>query len=1294
MSAFFIALYRFFRRNPWFFRVFFTVLTVFIIFFCSRITLEEDIGRITGGKDSLSKDEYVIRNFKFAEKLVIHIRQTDSAQAPIPDSLIGFAQTIYDKINARFDSTYIREIMFKIPESRTETLMNLIDNHLPLFLTEEDYRILDSLDNPTKIEAIVQGNYRAILSPAGIIFKKRVAQDPLGISNLVMKKLSFLQVDDHYRLYDGYIFSIDLRHLLIFITPSNPPSETQKNGFLISALSQIINESITPSPLQAKKEPVVNADYFGSVAVAAGNAYQLKRDIIFSLSLAFLAILLLLSWYFRNGLIPFLGFLPAFFGGGLALSILYLVKGSVSVIALGVGSVILGLIIDYALYIINHFRKKRNVEQVLRDMSQTILVCSLTSVGAFLCLVFLKSAVLHDLGWFTAISVCGAALFSLVILPQFLGSYLLPKSQYPARPNVIDRFSVIDFGRKTWLIISLALAGIISLFFLKNVAFESDMNHLNYMSDELKQAERELDRVSGSSLKNVYIVSTGKDLDEALRTNETVIKTLQDLKAKRRIDSYSGIAGFLLSDSLQQVRLERWHHFWNYPRKIRILTELQQAGKKAGFSSRAFDGFDLMVSRRYALLTAEESDELRKVLFGEWIHVTRQMSMVTAVARGYEQDKSVIYNSFSGERRCVLFDRQNLTSRFVENVHIDFNHLVALSMIFVSALLWLSFGRIELGFTSAIPMFLAWLITLGFMGLFGIRFNIFNIIICSFIFGLGVDYSILMMRGLLNEYKTGHQEMQTYQASIFLSSATTLFGVAALFIARHPALNSIALISLIGIVSVVLISFTYQSLLTRWFLFKPKIRNSFPASLYIVLFSLFSAWIPISAIALILVIYGMGISLLLPLPKKKKQKLFHWIFYKLSKGYIAMNFPQYHKVDNPCGENFRKPAIIISNHQSLIETPALLRLNPKILILTTSWVYRHWVFGPVARLAGFPPIADGVDSSLAIIKQRIDEGYSILIFPEGTRSKDGHIQRFHRGAFYLAEKLHVDLLPVLIYGSGDFLHKGNFWGKPGRLFMKILPRIRPEDSQFGETYSERARKVRRYYIEEYAKTRKVYGIPSYFRLTLQLNYVFKGPVLEWYVRIKLGLEENFRRYHELLPPAGEILDLGCGFGYITYLLMLASEHRILTGVDFDDEKIRTAGNAYLANDRIRFICHDIATFVISPKNGILLGDVLHYLPPQQQRNLLHKCMENLKSGGTLLIREGIRELTGRHRRTRFSEFLSTRVVKFNRTQDNSGKLWFVSAEEIRKQAESNGLTCELLDVGKHSSNVFLVVRKP
>jgi uncharacterized protein len=1251
-----ILIYRFFHRHRIFFFLFLATLLGLILLLASKIRLEENITRISSGKDSLNHYEYVIRNFKFADKLIIHLSLQDTNADADPEYLIAVAGTLRESLLLKLDTTYIRQIILQVDDSLFQAAMDIIDQHFPVFLDDSDYKTIDSLMQPDQIKALLKRNFRMMALPSGMMLRERIVKDPLGISGLALKKLTALQPENQNTLYDGCVFSRDIKHLLMFITPANTSTETKKNSTLISTLEKLIDLQ------NAKPANHVNIEYYGYAVTAVGNARQIKRDIILSLSLAMVLIFLFIGWYFRNFLIPLLGFVPAIFGGGFALATLFLFKGWVSFIALGIGSIILGLIIDYTLYMVNHYRKKQSVEQVIADMSMTIIICGLTTIGVFICLTFLRSIVLHDLGWFAALSVLGAVICSLVILPQFLGKQLLPAENAVTRTTFIDRVATIDFGKKRWLLIGLACAGMASFFLSKKATFEKEMSSLNFMTEKIKDAEKHLDQVFGDSLKSVYIVSTGKVMDEALKWNGITQQKLEILKAQGKIQYFSGIGSLFPSDSVQQERLNKWNAFWTPERKSLLLGRLESSGKLAGFNDNAFSGIKSMIHMTYSKIPSQQQETVHTALLSDWINETPGMIMISGIAKVTRSQKQAVYQEFSGENNRVVFDRENLTTRFVVNVKHDFELLVTLSMVFVTVLLILSFGRVELAFITSLPMFFSWLVTLGFMGITGIRFNIFNIIISTFIFGLGVDYSILMMRGLMAKYKTGADDMKTYRVSILLSSSTTLIGVGALFFAKHPALNSIAMISIVGVISVVIISLSYQSMLARWFFLNPRETKTYPMTASNILFAIFIAWIPISLISLQLVIYSMLVSPLLPMKKKWKQASFHRYFSILSRYYINLNFPGRHFLENEHHETFRKPAIIICNHQSLIETPAILRLFPKTVVLSNDWVFKHPVFGPVARLGGYIALNDSIDNSLPIIKKRIEEGYFILIFPEGHRSKDGHIQRFHRGVFYIAEKLNLDILPLMIFGSSDFLRKGVFWGKPNRLFQQILPRIRPEDKAFGDNYSERTRQVRRYYREEYAKFSMRHNTPAYNVLNLKLNYLFKGPVLEWDLRIKMFRDNNFSIYCDLLPRKGEILDLGCGYGYISYMLMLTSRDRVITGVDLDSRKITVAGNCFLKNDKISFIHADVTDYPVTPQDGFLFGDGLNYLSNDLQKSLLQKCIRNLKPGGTILIRER--------------------------------KNFFTSREKLMEMAGEHGLILEMTGQKKIRSQNFFILRNP
>ncbi len=1283
MSDLLIHIYRFFKTAKGFFYLLSAVFAFAVTLLASRISFEEDISQSVSGNDRNDLTGVVVRNLKTPDKLVVDITLKDSLTPANPELLEHFGQRLVDSLAVHFGPDYIRSVTFRTSDSAMTNLMELVMRHLPVFYDEQDMESFDSLFFPESIDIALQKNYKILVSPASMVLKKHIRQDPLGISNKAFTGLKSLRAGENFEIHNGSVYTSGLRHLLIFIVPANPAGETSRNDQLIRGIDDILYK------LHHEPDNQVSAQYFGGTAVAVSNARQLKKDIAVTLFIAVSLILLLIGWYFKSIRIPLLGLLPALFGGAMALAVLYLAKGSISAISLGIGSVILGLIVDYSLYLVNHFRRSHDIELTLKEMSLTIILCSLTSAGAFLCLTFLNSMVLHDLGWFAAISVLGAALFTLLILPQLLTVKMVPDN-HTLRHNFIDRLAAIRYENKMWLVAGLVLLAGLSFWFAQKVEFEKNMSALSFVTPELARAEADLDKISNYKLKNIYLVATGKTTEEALRSKELIRGKVDSLIKNGTISGINHAGPLLTSDSLQRLKINHWNNYWTTEKKEKIKEEIITRSLKLGFRPDAFDPFFKLLDTDYKPLPVDELDVSNNPMVADWLAVSPEIVLAPMILKVKEANKELVYQAFPPNSQHLLFDKQSLTRRFIEKVKYDFDLLVKLSMLFVTLLLIFSFGRLGLGLLAALPMFVSWLITLGFMGATGIRFNIFNIIISSFIFGLGVDYSILMMRGLQHTLITGKNDLHSYKVSVLLSSFTTLIGVGVLFFTRHPALHSIALVSVTGILAVVIISFVFQPLIFNWLFLDRKQKNKYPVTLRILIKTVVT-WGNIVMIAVLLMILGSMINMLLPVKRKSKEMLFHRLFYWLTKAYIAFTFAWDRKLINEPGEDFTKPAIIISNHQSLIETPAFLRLYPKIIILTTSWVYRSPIFGPIARLANFYNVDEGIDSIIHLLQKKVDEGFSILIFPEAHRSTDQRIQRFHRGAFYLAEKLKVDILPIVVFGTGDFLAKGVFWGRPNSFRMKILNRVACDDDSFGSTYQERARQFRQFYISQYSQFRASEGTGQYYRRLLALNYVLKGPVLEWYMRVKLKLENNYEIYNQLMPRDGNILDLGCGYGFISYMLMFTSEARQITGVDYDTEKIEVAENCFSKNERIHFSCSDVSDYEITPHNGFLLSDVLHYLTPEKQSDLLIKCFLNLKPGGTILIREANSSLSDRHKKSLATEFLSTRIG-FNKTQTLEKQLYFTSAEQIASLASEYNLTIEVIDHKKITSNNLFVLR--
>ena len=280
--------------------------------------------------------------------------------------------------------------------------------------------------------------------------------------------------------------------------------------------------------------------------------------------------------------------------------------------------------------------------------------------------------------------------------------------------------------------------------------------------------------------------------------------------------------------------------------------------------------------------------------------------------------------------------------------------------------------------------------------------------------------------------------------------------------------------------------------------------------------------------------------------------------------------------------------------------------------------------------------------------------------------------------------------PFLFIGAAEAIPKGSFYLNASHLTLKFLPPIEIGDANFGDGYAERTKKISKYFKQEYASSKEELETPRYFSTKLISNYIYKGPVLEYYMRVKLRLEKHYLPFHQLLPKRGQILDLGCGYGFLCYMLQFLSEQRIITGVDYDEEKIDVAQHGFLKSDRLNFYCEDVTRFQLEEYDGIVISDVLHYLSREAQETLLQRTMDALKPGGVLLVREGNTDLKARHKGTRLTEFFSVKLLKFNKS---TSPLNFLSGETIKRIAIQNGLSMEIDDDAKYTSNVIFVIRK-
>ncbi|WP_300437634.1 MMPL family transporter [Christiangramia sp.] len=777
--------------------------TILISFFAWNIDLEEDITSLipAGEKQELLKQ--IIKEADFSDKIILSI--SAESEEVDPDSLVQYANELTQILTEDY-SDYIVEIKGKVPEKDIKQVYNFVYENLPIFLHEDDYlKIQDRLATDS-IERSIKSGYRQLMSPTGFVTKDYFLSDPLNFTNLGLEKLRELQIGDNFSIYNNYLATKDRQHIILFLEPVYPASETNNNEKFINSLQETVQN------LNAKYTSV-GASFFGGVLYSLANANRIKKDIQLTMGIAISLLLLLLIFFYRKIYVPVLLFLPSLLAGISAIAILSIFKGSISAISLGIGAILLGVTLDYSLHILTHFRNNREVNQLYKDITKPILMSSVTTAVAFLCLIFVKSEALNDLGIFAAISVLLSSVFALVTIPLFYK----PGTEKANKTTFLDKLAAIDYSRLKPLLIGVVLVLVISVFFFNKVEFNNDLSTLNYQPSEIKKVEERVEDLAGRSGKRVYMVAFGNTVDEALQQNSRLYNQLREFEDKGLIQNFSSIGGVIHSTNTQNEKIENWNSFWTPPKIDSLETNLINISQEYGFREETFSRFYNQLGSNFGTIGLNDYKNAGSIYLDDFISEGEDLATVTSTVNLGEDKADEFVSYFKDEPGVFTLDRKAMNQNFLGNLKADFNKLILISVLAVFIILFISYRNLEISLFTLLPIAVTWICALGIMAVFNIDFNILNIIISTFIFGLGLDYSIFITNACLNEYETGKYDLKTYQTSILISVITTLLGMGALIFAQHPALRSVSIVSIIGVITAVFVSFVLQRAIFRKF---------------------------------------------------------------------------------------------------------------------------------------------------------------------------------------------------------------------------------------------------------------------------------------------------------------------------------------------------------------------------------------------------------------------------------------------------------------------------------------------
>ena len=1177
MNKFFLSIYDRLSRNKPLSIALLLVITALCVFSALRLDYKENIADFLPTDPEKERYTSVYNDLGNQGQITV-IFAADTTQLAGDEAIDAVIEAM-DAFESHWRATdtaqIVSDLQCRVDGSQVFDAIDFIRENQALFLTESDYQRMDSLlADPDHVATSMANIKRTLSMPTAGFVVEGIKADPLNLYSPALQRLNALNPTQNYRMEDEYLFNESGDKGFAFFSSPFSGSDTQGNAKIVDLIDEV-------TELTESEHPGVKISVVGAPTIAVTNARQIKHDSYLSIALALVLIFgILMFTMARKRNLLWLG-IAILFGWIFALAVIALFKSSISIIVVGIGSVIVGIAVNYPLHYLDHIKQEPNKREALKDVIQPLVIGNITTVAAFACLVFVKAEAMRDLGLFGALTLVGTILFVMVFLPLFA---VVPKK---------TKKLFVDDGKapsETWRKIKLyafwplVIITLILAYFGKEAAFDADLHNINYMT---RQEQEDLALLSESLQKEgetdlIYVVSEAADFQEAIQQNENIIANLRQSVPDSMEYSISGMDGLLPSVDRQEKSLVLWQEFWQ--RHAGLADQVKTEAVKVGFTENAFATFTDGITKTYEPLQEDEMEPLL-ALCGTYMlqhdSVARVVNFVRVPMEESEALKQQVRQSVVGPSTLrqaqgsgtsvsngFAFSISDVGNNLVSALSSDFDYILYVCSIVVFFFLCLSFGRLELALLAFLPLTVGWAWILGIMNLVDIKFNIINIILATFIFGQGDDYTIFITEGLLYEYAYGKRMLKNYRNSVILSGILMFIGIGTLIFAKHPAMRSLAEVAIIGMATVVFMACYLPPIVFGWLTKKKGQLRQVPLTLKRLIYTIVSLLVFFVFVFVLFTPFTL-IYIILGPNKEKKRYLYHKIIASIMRLAVKLLPGVKFTLDNKYGETFENPAVIIANHQSHLDLLCTIMLNPKVVLLTTDWVWKNPIYGLVIRYAEYYPVSDGYDKNLERLKNLVERGYSVVVFPEGTRSETGEILRFHKGAFQLAQSLQLDILPVFIHGANHVMPKKDVVLREGQLHVVIEQRKPYEELATMETRALTSQ-FRAYYTQHFDELRNQFEDTEYVLPFVRYKYIYKGPEVERACRRNLKKIKAHASEIDAIDQKS-IMIQNSGYGALAWTVALVHRDAQVYAVEADEDKHLLASHCSYIPENLHFV---------------------------------------------------------------------------------------------------------------------------
>lgn len=789
--------------------------TLVFAFFGLQIKYEEDISKLLPSGNIGSSQQLVFNNLKVKDKVFITFSSENGKVNT--DSLIMACDAFTDSLLAHDKDSLIDNVLYKLDEELLFSGIEYLYENLALFLDENDYRAFDSIFTAESLDEQMAENYADLESAAGNYTYELIQQDPARLRFILKNKAADFSkaLGSNYKIIDGHFFTPDSTMVVTFLSPNFTGFDSKTGTYLVKNIEkerEILSENFSD----------VEVLFHGAPVQGVFNSRQIKEDLLLTMGISLLLACGLIWLCFKNKSTLLFLLLPVGYGMLFALFCLYFMQGIISLMAMGIGAIVLGVALSYCLHVLTHYKYVNDPIKVLREQTKPVILGSITTIGAFMGLLFTDSDLLRDFGLFATFALIGTTFFCLIFLPQFFTSENNRHSEKAFR--ILEKINTFPFENQKWLVVLLIVISCVCFYTSDFVEFDTNLKNIGYTDPDVSRSSALLSEKTTQGNASLYFAFGSTNLDSALVYNKEFSKHLSELQAQGIVKN-CGNTSIILNNSAEiNEKVQLWKNYWT-DSKIKVVKQnIINSGSKYGFTEELFEPFFTLIESEIEPKSLLDADFIPDGLKSNWVEHTDGNYLVFTPVQISPDNIYKTCDSILTYDKAVVIEPFYYTQDMVKTLNENFNIILGISSAFVLLVLLISLKSITLSIISFIPMGLSWYIVQGIMAIFGIQFNLINIIVSSFIFGVGVDYSIFIMDGLLGGTREKGRLLMQHKTAIFLSAVVLIVSISSLMFATHPAIASIGLTTLIGMSATLLLSYCLQpfifNLLKKYSLFQ------------------------------------------------------------------------------------------------------------------------------------------------------------------------------------------------------------------------------------------------------------------------------------------------------------------------------------------------------------------------------------------------------------------------------------------------------------------------------------------